>query len=78
MSQDGEQRAVNFEAADLDGLLALRLALREALASSPEGSPLRNVLPWLWRWESSGRPLTRRGEETGRELRLSRYKTARY
>jgi hypothetical protein len=73
-----EQRALNVDGADLDDLLALRLAVRDALARSPDDSPLRNVLPWLWRWEGGGRPLTQRGEEIGRELRLSRYKTARY
>lgn len=75
---DGEQRAVAVDGADLDDLLELRLALRSALAASPEGSPLRHVLPWVWRWESTGRPLTQFGEETGRELRLSRYDSPRY
>jgi hypothetical protein len=75
-SEDGKQRAM--AGVDLDGLLELRLALRHTLAASVEGSPLRLVLPWMWRWESGGPPLTTIGAETGRELRLSRYRTPRY
>ena len=37
------------------------------------------VLPWVWRAESSGgRAKTEAGEETGFELRLSRYEKPRY
>jgi hypothetical protein len=70
--------AFSFEGVDLEDLLALRLDVHDALAGSPESSPQRHVLLWLWRWESTGRPLTRFGAETGRELRFSRYKTGRY
>lgn len=75
-AQDGAQRAVDFLPADLDDLLALRLEVRERLASSAAGSPLRRVMPWIWRPESTGRPLTAAGQAVGMELRLSRYDEA--
>ena len=39
----------------------------------PAGSPERHVVPWIWRWASTGRALTDGGNEFGCELRLSRY-----
>ena len=73
-----EQRALEFRAASLDGLHDLRMTVRDELAASPAGSPRRHVGPWVWRWQSQGRPLTRAGEATGYELRLSWYKKPRY
>ena len=78
VAADGEQRALEFRAASLDALHELRMAVRDELASAPEGSPRRHVGPWVWRWESQGKPLTDAGETTGYELRLSRYKKPRY
>lgn len=72
-ARDGAQRAVDFLPADLDDLLAFRLEVRERLAGSPAGSPLRRVMPWIWRPASTGRPLTAAGRAVGMELRLSRY-----
>jgi hypothetical protein len=72
-AEDGAQRAVDFLPADLDDLLALRLDVRERLASSPPDAPLRRVMPWIWRPESTGHPLTAAGQTVGMELRLSRY-----
>lgn len=71
--QDGVQRALDFVPADLEDLLAVRLEVRERLASSSSDSPLRHVMPWIWRPESTGVPLTPSGEAVGMELRLSRY-----
>ncbi|MEO3811494.1 hypothetical protein ABGB17_21080 [Sphaerisporangium sp. B11E5] len=71
---DGRQRAVDLPAADLDELQRLRLALRQAICAGPPQSPLRHVRPWLWNAATSGgRALTASGQETGYELRLSRY-----
>ncbi len=72
-ARDGAQRALELGAGDLEELLSLRLALRDALASSPVGSPLRHVRPWIWRPESTGQALTAAGHEHGMEIRLSRY-----
>lgn len=72
-AEDGLQRAVDFTPADLEDLLALRLAVRDRLASSPSASPLRHVMPWIWRPESTGPALTTAGRAVGMELRLSRY-----
>ena len=63
---------------DLESLLTLRLAVRDALAAMPSDSLLRHVVPWIWRAESQGRPLTEGGRAHGMELRVSRYATARY
>jgi hypothetical protein len=70
---DGKQRAVDYRASDLEELQALRLVLRDSLCSGPEGSELRYIRPWLWRFESGGDALTDAGAELGYELRLSRY-----
>jgi hypothetical protein len=75
---DGRQRALDLEVTSLDELLELRLAIRDALAASPADSPLRYVVPWLWRNRSGGRALTRAGARQGYELRLSRYRTDQY
>jgi hypothetical protein len=72
-SRDGTQRALEFSAANLEELQHVRLAVRLAICATPDGSPLRHVMPWLWSTDSGGRPLTRAGAETGYELRLSRY-----
>jgi hypothetical protein len=77
-AHDGEQRAVEFEPANLDELLRLRLSVRKRLASSPPGSNLRRVMAWIWTPASSGPPRTKAGCDHGGELRLSRYKTPRY
>jgi hypothetical protein len=70
---DGVHRALEWRAPDLEALLALRLAVRATLAGSDSSSPLRHVMPWLWRPESTGSPLTASGRNRGFELRLSRY-----
>ena len=70
---DGQQRALDHAASDLEDLQALRLELRDALAASPPDSPLRRVRPWLWATATGGRPMTAAGELTGAELRFSRY-----
>ncbi|MGZ4790360.1 MAG: hypothetical protein ACXWBO_00730 [Ilumatobacteraceae bacterium] len=74
---DGVQRGVDVHTESLQALLGLRLCLRNALAESPTDSPLRCVLPWLWKESSGGAPLTENGAAHGIELRLSRYRTAR-
>lgn len=77
-AQDGRQRGVEFDAGEMQDLLDLRLALRDRLASSPIGSDLRRVVPWIWRTESTGKPLTALCADRGMELRVSRYKTDQY
>jgi len=77
-AEDGRQRALDFVPAGLEDLLMLRLAVRDRLASSPSESPLRHVMPWLWRPESTGAPLTEAGRSAGMELRLSRYASPLY
>lgn len=77
-AEDGLQRALDFVPTDLEDLLAVRLAVRDRLASSPSGSPLRHVRPWLWRPQSTGAPLTTAGRDVGMELRLSRYSAPIY
>lgn len=71
--KDGEQRALDYAPADLEALLELRVRVREKLAGAPADSSLRRVMPWLWRHESGGQPLTTAGQSLGRELRFSRY-----
>lgn len=70
---DGRQRALDYLPSGLDDLEHIRLAVRAHLQAAPEGSALRRVQPWLWRWASQGQPLTAAGGETGYELRFSRY-----
>jgi hypothetical protein len=73
-SEDGVQRAVEYQAANLDELLQLLVAVREAIcSSSSSASQLRHVQPWLWRAASGGNALTDAGMQSGYELRLSRY-----
>lgn len=74
-AEDGVQRGVDIVPQDLEELLELRLLTRNALAVTDEDSPLRNVVPWIWRHQSSGQPLTAAGRELGMELRLSRYRS---
>lgn len=74
---DGEQRAVEAGATTLEELQQLRLDALRQLDAHPDPQ-VRYVRPWLWRAATSGgRPLTESGAETGYELRLSRYKSAR-
>jgi hypothetical protein len=77
-AEDGAQRAVEYGASNLEDLLSLRLAVRDALASSKAGSPLRRVRPWIWRLESTGQALTAAGRTHGMEMRLSRYTAPLY
>ncbi len=77
-AEDRRQRSVDFLPADLDDLLALRVAVRERLAASPPDSPLRRVMPWIWQAASMGGPMTTAGREVGMELRLSRYPRSLY
>lgn len=70
---DGKQRAIEYAAPSYEALLELRLLVRDALAATPPGSPLRHVEVWRWRPESWGQPLTAAGREHGVELRLSRH-----
>lgn len=76
-ASDGKQRSVDFRPTDLEELLELRLHVRDLLAASSE-EPLRHVMPWIWRTESTGEALTAAGRELGMELRLSRYAKCRY
>lgn len=78
VSADGGQRGVNCQVEDLQSLLDLRAAVRNRLSSAPADSPTRKVLPWIWKTESKGRPLTATGRNHGMELRLSRYSTDQY
>lgn len=77
-AEDGTQRAVECGAGNLEELLSLRLAIRDDLASSPAGSPLRHVRPWIWRPEGTGCALTAPGRVHGMEIRLSRYSAPLY
>jgi hypothetical protein len=77
-AQDGVQRAVELLLASLDELLEVRLSVRDELAASAPGSALRHVVPWIWRPESTGRPMTTAGGAFGRELRVSRYAAPQY
>jgi hypothetical protein len=77
-AEDGEQRALDVRLGSLDALHELRMHVRDELAATPTGDPLRHVLPWVWRPESKGRPMTEAGKATGFELRFSRYEKVRY
>ena len=72
---DGVQRALDWQAESLEHLQVLRMEARQLILDSPEGSATRHVMPWIWRGEeqSTGKPLTRAGAESGFELRFSRY-----
>jgi hypothetical protein len=72
---DGRQRAIDYPSAKLD-LQQLRLAVRQAICAAPSGAPTRHVLPWLWNAvPSTGAAFTPTGQDTGYELRLSRYQS---
>lgn len=76
--EDGKQRALDVRFDSLDSLLELRIRLRSMIAASPTGTTLRHVLPWIWRPESTGGPLTEAGRSTGYELRFSKYAKPQY
>jgi hypothetical protein len=78
---DGEQRALEVEVDDPEDLEELRLELREHLSAGlqVDGQQLTHVRPWIWSAATSGgRPLTTCGEETGYELRVSRYRAVQF
>ena len=77
---DGVQRALDWQVESLEHLHVLRLEARELILDSPEGSASRHVMPWVWSGEeqSTGKPMTRAGAETGFELRFSRYTSPVY
>jgi hypothetical protein len=78
---DGDQRALELDVDDPEDLEELRLELRDHLASGLEidGEPLTHVRPWTWSAATSGgRPLTQLGEQTGYELRISRYRAVQF
>lgn len=72
-AEDGKQRALDVRFDSLDSLLEARVRLRTRIAVEPADSPVRFVLPWLWRVQSTGSALTESGRQTGYELRFSRY-----
>ncbi len=81
VQQDGKQRAIHAEVDDPEDLEELRLDLRDHLSAGLEldGQQLGHVRPWIWSAATSGgQPLTRLGEQTGYELRMSRYRAAQY
>ncbi len=74
---DRAQRALEFEATDLEQLKELRADVAE-LINRTGGSALRHVRPWLWNAAlSGGEPRTEAGATVGFELRLSWYKSAK-
>lgn len=84
-SVDGQQRGLNWPAANLEELQAGRLEVREAISSvqdsvgMTDNAAMQRVLPWLWdATTSGGEALTQAGAETGYELRLSRYESPVY
>lgn len=77
-AEDKQQRGVDAVASSLEELQEWRLAVRNSLAATDEGSPLRHVMPWLWQESTTGEPLTEGGRQVGYELRLSWYKSALY
>lgn len=72
-AEDGKQRALDVRFDSLESLLDARVQLRERMAADPEDAPIRFVMPWLWRAESTGSALTESGRQTGYELRFSKY-----
>jgi hypothetical protein len=75
---DGRQRAFGVEYGGLEMLDATRLALRRLCRGAADGSPLREVQPWLWSSASSGgTAMTPAGKATGFEVRLSRSRATR-
>jgi hypothetical protein len=72
---DRGQRALEFEATDLEQLKELRADVAD-LIGRETSSALRHVRPWLWSAASTdGEPLTEAGATVGFELRLSWYKS---
>jgi hypothetical protein len=81
VQRDGDQRALEVDVDDPEDLEELRLELRDHLSSGlqVDGERLTHVRPWIWSAATSGgRPLTSCGEQTGYELRVSRYRAAQY
>jgi len=76
-AEDGQQRALDVRFGSLEALHDTRVRVRGELAETPAGDSRRRVLPWVWRWESGGQPLTEPGNATGYELRFSRYEKPR-
>jgi hypothetical protein len=73
---DGGQRAIEIDVTDRNDLEELRLELRDRFLAGPvvDATRITHIRPWLWRQaRSGGRPLSAIGEETGYEIRLSRY-----
>jgi hypothetical protein len=77
-ANDGEQRALDHSADNLEELQQLRKELRDELDASDAGSPLLHVRPWVWTHASGGIPRTDAGAATGAELRFSRYRDELY
>lgn len=74
-ASDRQQRALDFEATDLEQLKELRADVAELIGNSGDNA-LRHVRPWLWSASTSGgEPLTEAGSTLGFELRLSWYKS---
>ena len=74
-ADDGVQRALDVRFDSLDSLLEVRFRVRERIAAEPVDAVVRHVMPWVWREQSTGRPLTEAGRTTGYELRLSKYRS---
>lgn len=74
-AEDGKQRALDVRFDSLDSLLEARVQLRERMAAESVGAPVRFVMPWIWREQSTGSALTDSGRQTGYELRFSKYST---
>ncbi len=76
-AEDRGQRALDFEATDLEQLKELRADVAD-LIRQERSSALAHVRPWIWDAASTaGEPLTEAGAAVGFELRLSWYKSAK-
>ena len=74
-ADDRAQRALDFEATDLEQLKELRADVAD-LIGNDRSSALSHVRPWIWSAASTdGEPLTDAGATVGFELRLSWYKS---
>lgn len=71
VAADHRQRAVELTADDLEALSARRNEIAAAIDKAGIGDG--HVRPWVWRRASTGSPMTRQGELTGYEIRLSWY-----
>jgi hypothetical protein len=72
---DHAQRALEFEATDLEQLKELRADVAD-LIGREASSALQHVRPWLWSATTTdGEPITEAGASVGFELRLSWYKS---